>query len=64
MKEFFKWLLVIILGILACPFLLAVGGFIIVLLAIIATLITITAPLWVPVMAIGLMVDLIDNCCE
>ena len=59
MKDIFKWILAIILGILACPFLLAAMGFIIVLLELVAALIIILSPFWIPIASVGVVLDLL-----
>jgi len=52
MKEFFKWVLIILLAVLTCPFLLLLCGAIVVILELFITLFIIGLPFIIPVIAV------------
>ena len=61
MKEFFKWLLIILLAVLMCPFLLILWTVAIAVFELIIGLFIITAPVFIPICAVWAVVEYFDK---
>lgn len=61
MKEFFKWVLIILLAVLTCPFLLLLCGAIVVILELLIALFIIGLPFIIPTIAVWSIVDYFDE---
>lgn len=61
MKEFFKWVLIILLAVLTCPFLLILCGAIVVILELLIALFIIGLPFIIPICAVWSIAEYFDK---
>ena len=61
MKEFFKWLLIILLAVLMCPFLLILWTVAVAIFELIIGLFIITSPILIPMCAVWAVIEYFDE---
>jgi len=61
MKEFFKWMLIILLAILMCPFLLILWTVVVAIFEFVIGLFIIAAPILIPICTVWAMIEYFDD---